>query len=151
MAEFESDLKGERLRAKFDQLADKAAVKGGGIRAFGFKRDGKAHDKREAKLINEAADRLLAGESTAAITRDWHDRGIRIPAAKRRPKGNPWTATKLHPDAHLPEGRRAPAAPGRGPGRQGRVGADPGARQVGTAAEHPQRPWAVPAWPTTPL
>jgi site-specific DNA recombinase len=96
MAEFESDLKGERLRSKFDQLAAAGAVKGGAIRAFGFKRDGKTHDKREAKLINEAADRILAGESTAAITRDWHERGIRTPATKRHPQGNPWTATKLH-------------------------------------------------------
>src|SRR5918995_1162046 len=70
IARRESEHRGERMALKMDELAQNGKVKGGGIRAFGFERDGKTVNKREADLINEAVDRLLAGESSAALLRD---------------------------------------------------------------------------------
>jgi DNA invertase Pin-like site-specific DNA recombinase len=86
----ESEHRGERMALKMDELAQAGKSKGGGIRAFGFERDGKTINRVEAGYIREAADRLLAGESTAALTRDWQERGITTPT------GRPWAATKLH-------------------------------------------------------
>ena len=96
IARRESEHRGERMALKMDELAQNGKVKGGGVRAFGFERDGKTIRPSEAALINEAVDRLLAGESSAALLRDWRDRGIRTPGTKTNPKGNPWATTKLH-------------------------------------------------------
>jgi DNA invertase Pin-like site-specific DNA recombinase len=89
VAEFESDLRSERLQAKHKQLAESGLPKGGGWRAFGYQRNGKALNKREAKLIQEAAQRLLDGESTASLLKDWQRRGITSPA------GKPWGMSAL--------------------------------------------------------
>jgi site-specific DNA recombinase len=88
LAEFESDLKAERLRLKHEELAARGRHHGG-PRPFGYERDGMTVIEAEAKLIREAARRLLNGESVYGILADWERLGI------RSPKGNLWLATSL--------------------------------------------------------
>jgi len=85
-AELSSDLTSERLILAYDQLAQSGAPKLG-PRHFGYERDGITVNEEEAALIREAARRLLGGEQTATILRDWRARDIVTP------RGNPWTMT----------------------------------------------------------
>jgi len=85
---FESERRSERLKAKHEQLATKGRPHGG-RRPFGFAANGLDHDQAEAEVIREAAARLIAGEPTYAILRDWHDRGITTPGGYR------WHATSF--------------------------------------------------------
>src|SRR6266508_2232287 len=85
---FESERRSERLKAKHEQLATKGRPHGG-RRPFGFGANGLDHDQAEAEAIREAAARLIAGEPTYAVLRDWHDRGITTPGGYR------WHATSF--------------------------------------------------------
>jgi site-specific DNA recombinase len=88
-----SDDASARIRAAFDAKAERGEWKRGGVRPFGYEWDEDAGQlvirENEAALIREAVERILAGESRRAITRDWHNRGILTS------EGKPWSITRL--------------------------------------------------------
>ncbi|MCA1853423.1 MAG: recombinase family protein [Beggiatoa sp.] len=71
VARKESDDKSRRIRRKMEELAKEGRGKGGGTRPFGFNEDRITINKPEAKLIKEAAARVLAGETIRGICREW--------------------------------------------------------------------------------
>lgn len=75
VARKESEDKSRRLRRKHQELAEHGRTNGG-RRPFGYKADQIHHDPKEAKLVREAASRVLAGESLYAIEKDWTSRGV---------------------------------------------------------------------------
>jgi DNA invertase Pin-like site-specific DNA recombinase len=76
VARKESDDKSRRIRRKMEELAKEGRGKGGGTRPFGFNEDRVTINKPEAKLIKQAAVRVLAGESIRGICRDWTAKGV---------------------------------------------------------------------------
>lgn len=86
-AQYESEHKSERLKAKHRELAD-AGKDGGSGRPFGYEKDRKTLRPKEAALIREAADRVIQGEALRSICRDWEKRGI------KSVKGMAWS---IHP------------------------------------------------------
>jgi site-specific DNA recombinase len=93
VAKKSSDDASARIRAAFDAKAGRGEWKRGGVRPFGYEWDEKAAllviRDDEAALIREAFERILAGESRRAITKDWHARGILTS------EGKPWSITRL--------------------------------------------------------
>jgi site-specific DNA recombinase len=89
IARAESEQRAERLKLKYDQLAAAGEVKNAGIRAFGYERDGVTVRIDEAVVLQDAARRMVAGDSARAILADFDRRGIRTPT------GKPWSATSL--------------------------------------------------------
>jgi DNA invertase Pin-like site-specific DNA recombinase len=91
-----SDRQGERIRRQKQQAAEQG-LRHGGSRAFGWDlikdATGKVVDEvvneDEAKIIREAADRLLLGASLRAVCRDLNERGVQTVS------GKPWTSTTL--------------------------------------------------------
>lgn len=75
-------------RAKAEQ-ADQGLPNGGGLRPFGLTTDKTRLVDAEARLVREAARRLVAGESLSAICRDWEQRGVVTT------RGNLWRVTSL--------------------------------------------------------
>jgi DNA invertase Pin-like site-specific DNA recombinase len=70
-----------RIRRAQLEAAENGEPHPGGPRRFGTVGVGKskvstAQAERECRLIHEAADRLLAGDSLRGIALDWHERGI---------------------------------------------------------------------------
>jgi DNA invertase Pin-like site-specific DNA recombinase len=91
MAEFESDLRGERLRLMHDQLAERGAWHGGVI-PFGYRSAGKGRiepDPVTGPLVQEAVRRVLRRESVGTVIRDWNARGI------ASPRGARWQSTPM--------------------------------------------------------
>jgi site-specific DNA recombinase len=88
VAQNESAKKSERIKRQKDQSAIAGTFKGG-KRPFGYEPDGMTLRKSEAKLIKEAARRVLAGESVRKIAIDWNARNI--PAAS----GGAWSTPSL--------------------------------------------------------
>lgn len=76
VARKESDDKSRRIRRKMEELAKEGRGKGGGTRPFGFNEDRLTIKKSEAKLIKQAATRVLAGESIRGVCRDWSAKGV---------------------------------------------------------------------------
>lgn len=74
-ARAESEHKAERIQRAHVQAAQQGRWRGG-ARPFGYKADGVTVEPAEARLVRAAYRQLLAGESLAAIMRDWTDRGI---------------------------------------------------------------------------
>jgi site-specific DNA recombinase len=64
----ESGRKSERLRRKALESAE-AGRPNGGVRPFGYEKDQMTVVESEAAVIRELADRFLAGEATASLTR----------------------------------------------------------------------------------
>jgi DNA invertase Pin-like site-specific DNA recombinase len=91
-ARYESEQKAARIRAKHRELAEAGKLANGGLRRFGYRQsfkpvDGEPKlvltvDQREARLIREARDRVLAGEPVRAIARDWAARGVKRPSGE---------------------------------------------------------------------
>lgn len=75
-AEFESDLKSERIRAQREQVAATGAWPGGRL-PYGFERDGVTHHPVEAPALRQAVAEILAGASTNSIA-------IRLGISKQR-------------------------------------------------------------------
>ena len=88
VAAYEVQHKGQRQRAANRQRAQMGHV-GWSLRPYGYDRiDGRAVlVEDEAKVLREAADRVLAGQATYAVVKDFNARGSpRQPAdAGRRP------------------------------------------------------------------
>lgn len=84
----ESDDKSRRIKRKHEEIAKNGGYSGG-KRPFGYERDGKTIREDEADLIRDAARRVLAGESTMGICREWDEAGISTVM------GGPWLPTTL--------------------------------------------------------
>jgi site-specific DNA recombinase len=89
MAKAESENLSLRSRRKKDELAARG-LPAGYSRAFGYADNGMTIDETEAALLRDAARRVLAGEATTAIAKEWNERGLRTP--RRR---SLWTATVI--------------------------------------------------------
>lgn len=74
-AQMESQAKSERIRAKNDEMA-KQGQRPPGPRRFGHTHDYRRIIEPEAKLVREAARRIVAGETTTKIAVDWDWRGV---------------------------------------------------------------------------
>lgn len=88
-ARMESEHKGQRIAAARRQ----AAIEGkhhGGVRPFGFEKDGVEVRMDEAREVVKAADEVIAGVSLRAIVRDLNARGV--PTASGRGR---WTSQVL--------------------------------------------------------
>jgi DNA invertase Pin-like site-specific DNA recombinase len=100
VARFESEQRAARIKAKHRELAEAGKLAGGGLRRFGYRQgfktvDGEPRlvltvDKREARLIREAAKAVLEGVPVRAIARDWAARGVKRPTG-----GNEWNAAGI--------------------------------------------------------
>ncbi|MFE6131949.1 recombinase family protein [Streptomyces sp. NPDC056437] len=88
-ARHEAEHKAERQTRQRRQAAEAGRIAGGGKRPFGYQDDRLTIRESEAKVIREGVRRVLANESLASISRDWHTRGIVSPA------GKPWKAHGL--------------------------------------------------------
>ena len=75
-ANLESATKSERLRAKYREMAESGRAHPGGMRAFGLNRKRTRVIPTEAELIRDAARRIIAGDTTYAIARDWRIHGV---------------------------------------------------------------------------
>ncbi len=76
VASYESELKTARIKSKMAEIARLGQWKGG-PRPFGWKNDGKTPIPGEVKILVEAKDRVLAGESLRGICMDFEKRGIK--------------------------------------------------------------------------
>jgi DNA invertase Pin-like site-specific DNA recombinase len=87
--QLESALKSERIkRQKLD-----AAVAGqfnGGIRCFGYERDGMTVRESEAAQIRRVAEAVLAGQSLRSLAKELNQRGVKTVTGK-----GPWTSSHL--------------------------------------------------------
>jgi DNA invertase Pin-like site-specific DNA recombinase len=72
----ESDKISQRGKRKRRAMA-KEGLPVGGARPFGYESNGMVPRPAEAAIVNEIADRIIAGNSTGAIVRDLHARGIK--------------------------------------------------------------------------
>lgn len=88
VARKESDDKSRRTKRKHLELAEAGAAVGGG-RPFGYETDRKTIRPDEAAMIQEAVDRVLAGDSIRGVCADWNTRGV--PTVR----GGRWTQTSL--------------------------------------------------------
>lgn len=81
-ARYEVEHKSERqVRANLQQaLAGK--LKGGGMRCFGYTREGEVVEA-EAAVISEVANRVVQGDSLRSIVKDLRERGITTTAGKQ--------------------------------------------------------------------
>lgn len=84
----ESDGISDRVRAKEGALARKG-MPNGGRRPYGFESDHIRHRDAEIKVMQEQADRLMAGESAIHVIADLNERGI--PTAE----GGKWTKATM--------------------------------------------------------
>jgi site-specific DNA recombinase len=78
----ESDNISRRVRRKQQELAERGRPHGG-PRRYGYRLDFSAIEPDEASIIQELADRTLAGESLASLCRELNTRGIPTAAAGR--------------------------------------------------------------------
>ena len=71
-----SDDSSRRLRRKMEDLALQGKPSGGGRRPFGYEKDGMTVRPSEARVIAEAAERLLRGEGLFGLACEFNSRGI---------------------------------------------------------------------------
>jgi len=89
MARKESEDKSRRLRRKFADMAANGQYSGGGERPYGYTPGYREVIPHEAAVIQEAAHRVLAGESLRSVANDLTARGTATVT------GAPWTGTAL--------------------------------------------------------
>lgn len=78
----------DRIRAQKRQAAAEGRYRGG-PRPFGYEQDGVTVREREAQVVREMTDRVVAGESLTSICRDLNDRGTTTSG------GRSWTIQEL--------------------------------------------------------
>ncbi|MGH2679608.1 MAG: recombinase family protein, partial [Actinomycetota bacterium] len=90
LAELEAATRSERARAKHAELAKTGRWSGGGRRPFGYsvvKEPGKRAEliiyEPEAKLLRDAARRVLEGASLSSVVTSWNEQGIETPSGGR--------------------------------------------------------------------
>jgi DNA invertase Pin-like site-specific DNA recombinase len=76
LARAESENISLRVTRKHEELAKAGRPSAGGSRAFGYSQDRMTIVEDEAAMIRAAVDRIMAGESTRGICREWEGRGI---------------------------------------------------------------------------
>jgi site-specific DNA recombinase len=76
VARKESEDKSRRIRRQAKQAATEGKRSGGGTRGYGYSPDHTKVILKEAKIIKEAAERVLAGESLRSICVDLNDRSV---------------------------------------------------------------------------
>lgn len=78
-AKNEVDHMSRRMRDGHERRRRQGIVRKGGRggRPYGFEPDGVTHRPEEVALLREATDRIMAGEGTGEIARDWNARGHR--------------------------------------------------------------------------
>jgi site-specific DNA recombinase len=76
VARKESDDKSRRIRRKHEELAVSGKVSGGGSRPYGYEVDKVTVRPAEAAIVQECAQRLLAGEPVLSIVRSLNERGV---------------------------------------------------------------------------
>lgn len=102
VARHESEHKAERQQRKHEELAELGRWKGG-PRPYGYQRS-ETEDgtlmvvSQEAALIQEAAARVLAGESVHAVCRDWNERQV---STTRGGQWRPQTLLRILPPPRL--------------------------------------------------
>lgn len=100
LAELESEIKSERVLQGLGRKRELGEWIGGRI-PYGFRQErvkgNLVSEQREAKLIQEAASRFLAGQGLQTIAKDWNKRGIKT---KRT---GVWSATTLRNVLMYPE------------------------------------------------
>lgn len=101
-AQFESEIKAERLKLMHERKGN-AGQFHGGRRRFGYTPDMKETKPEEAEAIRDACARLLDGESIASITRRWNAAGLRTATRKEFRSNN---VAKLLRGRHLIAVRR---------------------------------------------
>lgn len=89
VAQMESENISIRSRAKHDELR-RLGKGAGGPRGYGHANNGRSVVEDEAAYIREAAQRVIEGETTYGIVKDWNLRGVRTP------KGGRWDPKTLH-------------------------------------------------------
>jgi site-specific DNA recombinase len=87
-ARFESEHKGERIRAARRQAAEQGRWQGG-CRPFGFEPDGTTLRPAKATAIAQASEAFVAGASLRSIVRDLNDAGHHTTG------GHPWTSVAV--------------------------------------------------------
>ena len=88
-ARMESENSSIRVIRKHKEMAKAGEPSLGGTRAFGYSKDRSTIVPKEAGLIREATQRIIAGEGVRGICRDWEQRGVVTPT------GKPWIQTPL--------------------------------------------------------
>jgi site-specific DNA recombinase len=90
VARAESEHKSARLRRKHLELAERGKLSGrGGARPYGYADDFVTVIPAEAEVIKDLANRVLAGETIAALVRELNERGEVTSAGKQ------WTSVRL--------------------------------------------------------
>jgi site-specific DNA recombinase len=89
VAKKESDDKSRRIRRKHLEIAAEGRVSGGGSRPYGYEPDKLTIRPAEAAVVEECAQRLLAGEPVRSIAKDLNER--EIPTAT----GGQWSPQSL--------------------------------------------------------
>lgn len=79
-----------RVARKHLELAEQGKSGGGGIRSFGYERDGMTVNEAEAAVLRQIADQILAGKSLMAVCRWLNDGGV--PAVR----GGVWGTRSVH-------------------------------------------------------
>jgi DNA invertase Pin-like site-specific DNA recombinase len=85
----EAERTGERVKRAARQEAEDGRLHTGGLRPFGYQKTmkngtrGVRIDRKEARLLRNAATRILAGESLGRITSEWNDSGIQTVGGSR--------------------------------------------------------------------
>jgi len=126
-AEFERALIIERTKAGKARRAAEGKHPGG-RRRFGVEDDHETIREAEARLLREAAKRLLDGETASSIVEQWNDQGI--PARH----GGPWQVTPLRNQLRNP--RVVPILGADTYGRLLELFDAPDRRRLGRPAEH---------------
>lgn len=85
----ESKKTSDRMLAVRAREAKEGIPRIAGRRAYGFSYDMSEHVTDEVARIEEAAERVLAGESIWSIASDWNDEGVATVT------GRPWTVTTI--------------------------------------------------------
>jgi site-specific DNA recombinase len=83
VAKKSSDDTSRRLKRKLEELAREGKPTGS-KRPFGYDPGGLVVRKSEAKLIREAAERVLSGEGLRGVCEDWNRRGVSTATGKGR-------------------------------------------------------------------
>jgi DNA invertase Pin-like site-specific DNA recombinase len=85
----ESASKSRRQRSKMRQVAESGMPHGGSHRPFGYQDDRITINRAEAKVIKQAAERIIAGESLRSVCVWLEETGVRTV------DGGPWRTTTL--------------------------------------------------------